>query len=64
MAVHCCVTFDPSFPLASGVAYVYIQSHCCPVKSRTESVGWNQQLADLCSSSAEVRVKWAFSRTE
>src|ERR1035437_7441597 len=41
-----------------------MEEHCCPVKSRTESVGWNQQLADLCSCSAEVPVKSAFSRTE
>jgi len=37
--------------------------HYCPVKTRTESVGWSELAVDLCSLSAEVPVKWAFSRT-
>ena len=38
--------------------------HYCPAKSRTESIGWGQLVAYLCSPYAEVPAKWAFSRTK
>ena len=43
---------------------IHLQYRYCPVKSRTESVGWDRLAAELCSLSAEGPVKWAFSRTE
>ena len=64
-SVESCFPFAGELPLLFGCFdWLVVQGHCCPVKSRTESVGWNVQLADLCSPSAEVPVEWAFSRTE
>jgi hypothetical protein len=42
----------------------YIRRHACPVKSRTESTGWRRGVSHVGSRSAEVPVKWGFSRTE
>jgi hypothetical protein len=39
---------------------VYIQSHCCPVRSRIESIGWCSQVNHLGSRRLERPVKWAF----
>jgi hypothetical protein len=37
--------------------------HGCPVKSRTESVGWDELVTLLGSQISEVPVEWVFSRT-
>jgi len=37
--------------------------HGCPVKGRTESVGWEDRITLLGSHLSEGSVKWAFSRT-
>ncbi len=42
----------------------YIQLQYCPAISRTDSVGWSNQLKGLGSLKAEVRVKWGFSQKE
>jgi hypothetical protein len=38
------------------------QGHCCPVKSRRESVGWHFRRNWPPGRWSEVRIKWAFSR--
>jgi hypothetical protein len=40
-----------------------ISLHGCPVKSRTESVGWDELVTLLGSQISEVPVEWVFSRT-
>jgi hypothetical protein len=42
----------------------YIFGHCCPVKSRTESIGCRDRVSRDRSRMREVPVKWAFSRKE
>jgi hypothetical protein len=39
-----------------------IRVHCCPVKSRRESVGWHFRRNWRFGRWPEVRIKWAFSR--
>jgi PAS domain S-box-containing protein len=41
-----------------------IVDHCCPVKSRTESIGCRDRVSRDRSRMREVPVKWAFSRKE
>ena len=41
---------------------VIVFPHCCPVKSRTESIGCWDQVNLYRSRMREVPVKWAFSR--
>jgi hypothetical protein len=41
-----------------------ISFHCCPVKSRTESVGCGMAVTHLGNRNSEVPVKWGFSRKE
>ncbi len=59
--------------LTASVAYVssrsevlagtfYIAAHCCPVKSRIESIGWGHRGIRFGSRMAGVPVKWAFFR--
>ena len=38
--------------------------HCCPVKTRTESAGWDFRLNRLGSPMLPRPVKWALSRKE
>ena len=40
----------------------FMYSHCCPVKSRTESTGCWDRVNQYRSRMLEVPVKWAFSR--
>ena len=39
-----------------------IRTHCCPVKTRTESAGWDFRLNRLGSPMLPRPVKWALSR--
>ena len=41
---------------------VFICDHCCPVKSRIESIGWGHRGIRFGSRMAGVPVKWAFFR--
>lgn len=50
---------DGEFELVLGNA----AHHGCPVKSRTESVGWEVALTHLECRIGEVPIKWGFSRT-
>ena len=38
------------------------EGHCCPARSRTESIGWGPGLIRFGSPMAGVPVKWALSR--
>jgi hypothetical protein len=42
--------------------HFYIWQHGCPVKSRTESVGWEMAVTHRWNRISEVPVKWGFSR--
>jgi hypothetical protein len=44
-------------------ANVNICTHCCPVRSRIESDGCQDLVSRVRSRTAEVPVKWEFSRT-
>jgi site-specific recombinase XerD len=43
---------------------IYTHAHCCPVKSRTESIGCRDRVSRERSRMGEVPVQWAFSRKE
>ena len=52
--------FEPFGYLADGTAYS--KGHCCPVKSRIESIGWGHRGIRFGSRMAGVPVKRAFFR--
>ena len=62
------IKFDPTeltTALRGLVAMVLlfdIYTHCCPVKSRRDSVGWRVRRNWLPGRWPEERIKWAFSR--
>ena len=41
---------------------LFCRNHCCPVKSRTESIGCWDRVSQCRSRMREVPAKWAFSR--
>ena len=47
--------FQPEYPF-------YTYDHCCPVKSRRESVGWRFRRNWRPHRWSEERIKWAFSQ--
>ena len=54
--------FTVTFIGAILVAIPIIYLHCCPVKSRIESIGWGHRGIRLGSRMAGVPVKGAFCR--
>ena len=55
----------PSFPRrcpGHSEHLLYRLTHCCPVKSRIESIGWGHRGIRFGSRMAGVPVKWAFFR--
>jgi hypothetical protein len=65
-AIRCCARSDQSvLLLLSGdgpIWRAFDSSHGCPVKSRTESVGWEMAVTHRWNRISEVPVKWGFSR--
>ena len=45
-----------------GAYEAFVRDHCCPVKSRIESIGWGHRGIRFGSRMAGVPVKWAFFR--
>ncbi|SRR6266568_961292 len=50
------------FLVAESALGVILGVHCCPVKSRTESIGCWDRVSQCRRLMLEVPVKWAFSR--
>jgi uncharacterized membrane protein len=50
--------------LSHLITVLIFSLHCCPVKSRTESIGCRDRVSRDRSRMGEVPVQWAFSRKE
>ena len=53
---------EDALRLARMMRSLNVLSHCCPVKSRIESIGWGHRGIRFGSRMAGVPVKWAFFR--